>query len=85
VLDRGPGIAPELRERLGKGLVTTKASLSGHGAGIMIAQAAIERFGGTVAISERRSGGTCVRIELPGFRLSGERDEDCARPRAAGR
>jgi two-component system sensor histidine kinase RegB len=70
VLDRGPGIAPELRERLGKGLVTTKASLSGHGAGIMIAQAAIERFGGTVAISERRSGGTCVRIELPGFRLS---------------
>jgi signal transduction histidine kinase len=55
------------------------------GAGILIAQAAIERFGGTVAISERRSGGTCVRIELPGFRLSGERDEDCARPRAAGR
>lgn len=42
---------------------------SGHGAGILIAQAAIERFGGTVAISDRRSGGTCVRIELPGFRL----------------
>jgi two-component system sensor histidine kinase RegB len=70
VLDRGPGIAPELRQRLGKDVVTTKAA--GHGAGILIAQAAIERLGGTVALSERRSGGTCVRIELPGFRLSSE-------------
>jgi two-component system sensor histidine kinase RegB len=70
VLDRGPGIAPELRQKLGKGIVTTKAA--GHGAGILIAQAAIERLGGSVAISERRSGGTCVRIELPGFRLGSE-------------
>jgi two-component system, sensor histidine kinase RegB len=70
VLDRGPGIAPELRQKLGKDFVTTKAP--GHGAGILIAQAAIERLGGSVAISERRSGGTCVRIELPGVRLSGE-------------
>jgi two-component system sensor histidine kinase RegB len=70
VLDRGSGIAPELRQRLGKDVVTTKAA--GHGAGILIAQAAIERLGGSVAISERRSGGTCVRIELPGFRLESE-------------
>ena len=70
VLDRGPGIAPELRQKLGKDVVTTKAA--GHGAGILIAQAAIERLGGSVAISERRSGGTCVRIELPGFRLDSE-------------
>lgn len=70
VLDRGPGIAPELRQKLGKGFVTTKAA--GHGAGILIAQAAIERLGGSVAISGRRSGGTCVRIELPGFRLGSE-------------
>lgn len=70
VLDRGPGIAPELRQKLGKDIVTTKAT--GHGAGILIAQAAIERLGGSVALSERRSGGTCVRVELPGFRLEGE-------------
>jgi two-component system, sensor histidine kinase RegB len=84
VLDRGPGIAPELRERLGKGLITTKAPGSGHGAGILIAQAAIERFGGTVAISERRSGGTCVRIELPGYRLS-KGNDDYERPQTASR
>ena len=70
VLDRGPGIAPELRQKLGKDIVTTKAT--GHGAGILIAQAAIERLGGSVALSERRSGGTCVRVELPGFRLGAE-------------
>ena len=70
VLDRGPGIAPELRQRLGRDVVTTKAA--GHGAGILIAQAAIERLGGNVAISARRSGGACVRIELPGFRLGSE-------------
>jgi len=70
VLDRGPGIAPELRQKLGKDIVTTKAA--GHGAGILIAQAAIERLGGSVAISERRSGGTCVSIELPGFRMSSQ-------------
>jgi len=70
VLDRGPGIPQELRQRLGKDIVTTKAA--GHGAGILIAQAAIERLGGSVAISERRSGGTCVRIELTGFRLESE-------------
>jgi two-component system sensor histidine kinase RegB len=70
VLDRGPGIAPELRQRLGKDVVTTKAA--GHGAGILIAQTAIERLGGSVAISERRSGGTCVRIELPGVRLESD-------------
>jgi two-component system sensor histidine kinase RegB len=83
VLDRGPGIAPELRARLGKGLITTKARGSGHGAGILIAQAAIERFGGTVAISDRRSGGTCVRIELPGFRMSKEKHDE--RPQSARR
>jgi two-component system sensor histidine kinase RegB len=70
VLDRGPGIAPELRQKLGKDIITTKTA--GHGAGILIAQAAIERLGGSVAISERRSGGTCVRVELPGFRLDSE-------------
>jgi two-component system, sensor histidine kinase RegB len=83
VLDRGPGIAPELREQLGKGPISSKA---GHGAGILIAHAAIERFGGSVAISPRRGGGTCVRIELPGIRLNTEREEaDSGRKRIASR
>src|SRR5262245_7645208 len=63
VLDRGPGIAPALRSRIGKAPVTTKKS--GRGAGALIACAAVERFGGTVEISERCGAGTLVQIELP--------------------
>jgi len=83
VLDRGPGIAPELRPKLGKDVVTTKAK--GHGAGILIAQAAVERLGGSVALSERRSGGTCVRVELPGLRLSDAEESASRPPRAANK
>jgi len=85
VRDRGPGITPELRQRLGKGLVTSKADGRGHGTGVLIAQAAIERFGGSVAISVRRSGGTCVRVELPGFRLRKGKEDESRRERIAGR
>ena len=59
VLDRGSGIAPELRQN--QQVVTT--GTTGHGAGILIAQAAIE-LGRQRRHLERRSGGTCVRIEL---------------------
>jgi two-component system sensor histidine kinase RegB len=79
VLDRGPGIPPALRERIGKGLVTTKESGRGSGAGMLIACAAVERFGGTIHISDRHSGGTMVQIELPLFlartQTTGENDE----------
>jgi len=79
VLDRGPGIPPSLRERIGNGLVTTKESGRGSGAGVLIARAAVERFGGTIQISDRRGGGTRVQIELPLFRpcaaTTGEDDD----------
>jgi two-component system sensor histidine kinase RegB len=65
VLDRGPGIPAALRERIGKEPVTTKESGHGSGAGTLIACAAVERFGGTIHISDRYSGGTLVQIELP--------------------
>ena len=68
VLDRGPGIPPALRERIGNGLVTTKESGRGNGSGVLIACAAVERFGGTIHISDRRGGGTRVQVELPLFR-----------------
>jgi two-component system sensor histidine kinase RegB len=68
VLDRGPGIPAALRERIGNGLVTTKEPGRGSGSGVLIACAAVERFGGTIHISDRRGGGTRVQIELPLFR-----------------
>jgi len=79
VLDRGPGIPPALRERIGNGLVTTKESGRGNGSGVLIACAAVERFGGTIHFSDRRGGRTRVQIELPLFRpraaTTGEDDD----------
>jgi two-component system sensor histidine kinase RegB len=74
ILDRGPGIAPRLRERIGKGPVTTKDPGFGDGAGVLIANSAIERFGGSVRIFDRTNGGTCVEIELPLSRANAETD-----------
>ena len=71
VLDRGAGIPPALRERIGNGLVTTKEFGRGSGAGVLIGRAAVERFGGAVHITDRRGGGTRVQIELPLFRPRG--------------
>jgi two-component system sensor histidine kinase RegB len=76
ILDRGPGIAPQLRERLAKGFVTTKGR--GSGLGVFIANSAIERFGGSVRIFDRKRGGTRVQVELPAF-VSGPGDGE---PRA---
>jgi len=83
VLDRGPGLAPQLRQRLGKGPVTTKAPGRGSGAGLLIAQAVIGRFRGTVQMLDRTGGGTCVQIELPMTRLREEKDDEYREPRIA--
>jgi len=67
VLDRGPGVAP----------VTSPSSGRGSGTGLLIAQAVVERFGGTVQRLGRAGGGSCVQIELPLSRpnLGGRRED----------
>jgi two-component system sensor histidine kinase RegB len=63
VLDRGAGIAPPLRARLGREALTTRAS--GHGLGLLLAFAAVERAGGRISFAARVGGGTRARIDLP--------------------
>lgn len=62
VLDRGKGIPANLVGRLGREAVTTRAD--GHGIGLVLAFAAIERSGGTLSFSARNGGGTLARIQL---------------------
>lgn len=64
ILDRGPGIAPEVRKLLGAQPVTTKAG-SGCGLGIFLADLNLSRVGGRLEFLERDGGGTCARITLP--------------------
>ena len=63
VLDRGPGIPEEIARRLGHETLTTRAD--GHGIGLVLAFAAIERSGGTLRYSTRHGGGTCASVRLP--------------------
>jgi two-component system sensor histidine kinase RegB len=65
VRDRGPGIAADIRERLGRSVVTTKADGRGNGIGVFLAAAAVARAGGRLHFLPREGGGTCARIELP--------------------
>jgi two-component system sensor histidine kinase RegB len=63
VSDRGPGLAVEVYNQLGKTPVTTKDE--GLGVGLFLAQATIQRLGGTLSINNPEAGGTTLLITLP--------------------
>lgn len=63
VSDRGAGLSAEIYNQLGKTPVTTKDE--GLGVGLFLAQATIQRLGGTLSINNREAGGTILRITLP--------------------
>jgi signal transduction histidine kinase len=61
--DTGPGITPELLDRVGTPFVTSKAD--GLGVGLAISRAIAEKHGGTLTIANSASGGACVTLDLP--------------------
>ena len=63
VIDQGPGIPPEVREKLFQPFFTTKAR--GTGLGLLIARRLAEAHGGTVSFDCPPSGGTIATVELP--------------------
>jgi len=68
VLDEGPGIAVELRDRVFEPFFTTKAAgvrTGGMGIGLALVRRSVEALGGRVIIADRPSGGTEFTIQLP--------------------
>lgn len=66
VADTGTGIASEDAERLfGRFVRGSGRDPEGFGLGLAIVRESVDALGGTVAISERRGGGTVTRIVLP--------------------
>jgi two-component system sensor histidine kinase RegB len=63
VRDFGPGIAPEIIERLGKPIL--HADSTGLGIGLMLSQGTVERYGGRIELRNCRDGGTLARMSLP--------------------
>jgi two-component system sensor histidine kinase AtoS len=74
VTDSGPGIPPEVREKLFTPFFTTKAR--GTGLGLSTAKRFVEAQGGTIAIDCPPTGGTTVSIELPRFEGATSRRSD---------
>jgi signal transduction histidine kinase len=67
VEDDGPGIQPELRDRVFEPFYTTKESSRGTGLGLALARAIVEDHGGAIAVMQptRSEWSTRIRIELP--------------------
>lgn len=63
ILDRGPGLSPDVAQRAGEAFFTTKKQ--GLGIGLFLANATIERFGGQVSLQNREGGGAATDISIP--------------------
>lgn len=64
ILDRGPGVPGEVRERLFAPHVTTK--VGGSGMGLFLArQLIVGMHGGALEVADREGGGTAVTVRLP--------------------
>jgi signal transduction histidine kinase len=63
VADRGPGLAPEVRERLFRPFTTTRRD--GVGLGLALAHRIVTLHGGTLRVEDRPAGGTVARMAFP--------------------
>ncbi len=65
VRDSGPGLAPQVRERLFERSVTTKPTGQGTGLGLLICRRIVEEHRGTIAADDAPGGGARFTVRLP--------------------
>ena len=72
VEDAGPGIPPEMRERIFDRFVrgAGESSGGGSGLGLAIVRAVTEHHGGTVEVGESETGGARFTVRLPAARAA---------------
>jgi signal transduction histidine kinase len=65
VLDNGSGIPPHVLPNLFEAFVSTRLDARGTGLGLTVAEGIITQHGGTIAASNRPSGGASLEVVLP--------------------
>ncbi|HEY3233358.1 MAG TPA: HAMP domain-containing sensor histidine kinase [Polyangiaceae bacterium] len=65
VEDTGPGVAPEIRDRLFEPFVTTKEVGKGTGLGLAVCRGLVESVGGNIALDAEYTGGARFVVTLP--------------------
>jgi len=65
VIDDGPGIPPDLQERLFQEFVTGSANGHGHGLGLAFSRLAVEAHGGRIWVESRPGQGSTFWLTLP--------------------
>jgi signal transduction histidine kinase len=65
ICDTGPGIPPDVQQRLFEPFFTTKAPGVGTGLGLHIVHSAVTRQGGHVEVESKLGEGTCFSVTLP--------------------
>ncbi|NWG87515.1 MAG: HAMP domain-containing histidine kinase [Hydrogenophilaceae bacterium] len=63
VLDRGPGISPELAEVAGRKRYSSKGE--GRGIGLLLTHAGVEHLGGEASLALREGGGSIASVTVP--------------------
>ena len=64
VEDEGPGVPPEIQDRIFETFFTTKSEDKGSGLGLSTVRLLVSEAGGDIALRSS-SKGACFRIELP--------------------
>jgi len=64
ITDTGPGLAPEIMDRLFEPFATTKPVGAGTGLGLAVSHTLIEGMGGTISAENADGGGACFTIRL---------------------
>lgn len=63
ILDNGPGIPTDIINQLGRPVISSNGS--GLGLGLLLSHATVNRYGGSIELRNRQTGGTCATLTLP--------------------